>query len=302
MNQKKQRIIQESMKLFAEKGYHATSIQEIVKQSEVSKGAFYLYFHSKEELTIEIFDYYTSMVMGKVEEIQQQENKDGKTKLVEQLKMFFDLITNHKEYVIMQLRDNLQIGSKIDELVIKLNKQGFVWIQKSIKGIYGDIADPYIVDISIQLDGILQGYFKSIVLHNLQLDTGSLAHFVVDRLDDMIKGMVKSKATPQITLKELSYDFMKGNQLEGNINLLIEQLKGQINDSAIAVDHKTQLLEAAVIISEEAIKEQSNHIILKGMLTQLCAISSLQQTCKEIAQALAISLKELDIKKNEGDQ
>ncbi|WP_117168437.1 TetR/AcrR family transcriptional regulator [Paraliobacillus sediminis] len=302
MNEKKKRIIEESMKLFAEKGFHATSIQEIAKKSEVSKGAFYLYFHSKEELTIAIFDYYTSMVMEKVEKIHQQD-KDGKTKLVEQLKMFFDLITNHKEYVIMQFRDNLQVGNKIDEMVIKLNKQGFEWIQKSVKEIYGDKADVYIVDISIQLDGIIQGYFKSIVLHNLHLDTSNLAQFVVDRLDDMIIGMVSSNAKPQITLEQLSYDFIKENKVNNeSVQLLIDQLSSRINDSSLESDKKTQLREAVSVIHDELQKENKNELIVQGMLTQFYAIPSLQQISKEIADALHVSVTTIDIKKNEGDQ
>ncbi|WP_112182175.1 MULTISPECIES: TetR/AcrR family transcriptional regulator [Paraliobacillus] len=302
MNEKKKRIIEESMKLFAESGFHATSIQEIAKKSEVSKGAFYLYFHSKEELTIAIFEYYTSMVMDKVAKIQQQD-KDGKTKLVEQLKMFFDLISNHKEYVIMQFRDNLQVGNKIDQLVIKLNKQGFEWIQKSVKEIYGKETDKYIVDISIQLDGMLQGYFKSIVLHNLQLDTGNLAQFVVDRLDDIINGLINSNAKPQITLDQLSYDFIKGNQSTNeSVPLLMDQLSRLINDSSLEVVQKTQLREAVVMINDELEKDNKNELILKGMLTQLCAIPSLQQISEKIAVALNISVPTIDIKKNEGDQ
>lgn len=290
MNEKKKRIIEESMKLFAEKGFHATSIQEIAKKSEVSKGAFYLYFHSKEELTIAIFDYYTSMVMKKVEKIQQQD-KDGKTKLVEQLKMFFDLITNHKEYVIMQFRDNLQVGNKIDEMVIKLNKQGFEWIQTSVKEIYGEKADLYIVDISIQLDGIIQGYFKSIVLHNLYLDTGNLAQFVVDRLDDMIIGMVSSNAKPQITLDQLSFDCIKENKVNNeSVQLLMDQLSRRINDSSLEGNKKTQLREAVAMIHDELQKENKNELIVQGMLTQFYAIPSLQQTSKEIADALNVSV------------
>jgi AcrR family transcriptional regulator len=39
---------------FAEKGYHPTSVAEIVQGMEVGKGVFYWYFSSKEELFLEI--------------------------------------------------------------------------------------------------------------------------------------------------------------------------------------------------------------------------------------------------------
>lgn len=298
MNEKKQRIIEESMKLFAEKGYHATPIQEIAKRSEVSKGAFYLYFNSKEELTVGIFEYYTSMVMSKVEAIQKQD-KEPKTKLIEQIKMFFDLITNHKEYVIMHFRDNLQVGKQIDALVIKLNKQGFRWMQTSINEIYGEQTTPYIVDISIQMDGLLHGYFKSIVMHDLHIDTGSLAAFVVDRIDDLINGMLRSNATPQLTLDQLSYGCIE-DAPQNTIQKLIAELMEEINDLELPTDQIKQLREAITIINNELAKEEKNQLILHGMLTQVATITSLQPTCKKIADLLDVELPIIE-KENEGD-
>ncbi|WP_308027098.1 TetR/AcrR family transcriptional regulator [Bacillus sp. TH12] len=41
--------------LFIEKGYHATSIQDILNHSGISKGSFYNYFSSKGELFKTVF-------------------------------------------------------------------------------------------------------------------------------------------------------------------------------------------------------------------------------------------------------
>lgn len=53
MNKTKRRIFEISMKLFAEKGYEATSIEEITATVGVAKGTLYYHFSSKEE----IFDF-----------------------------------------------------------------------------------------------------------------------------------------------------------------------------------------------------------------------------------------------------
>ncbi|KMP45761.1 TetR family transcriptional regulator, partial [Bacillus cereus] len=52
MKEKERLIIESAMKLFATKGVNATSVQEIVTASGISKGAFYLYFKSKDELLL----------------------------------------------------------------------------------------------------------------------------------------------------------------------------------------------------------------------------------------------------------
>ena len=53
MNKTKRKIFETSMKLFAEKGYDATSIEDITETVGVAKGTLYYHFTSKEE----IFDF-----------------------------------------------------------------------------------------------------------------------------------------------------------------------------------------------------------------------------------------------------
>ena len=53
---KKERIIEKSMELFEENGYHATKVETITKALGISKGNFYTYFNSKEEVLYEILD------------------------------------------------------------------------------------------------------------------------------------------------------------------------------------------------------------------------------------------------------
>lgn len=50
MNKTKRKIFETSMKLFAKKGYDATSIEEITATVGVAKGTLYYHFSSKEEI------------------------------------------------------------------------------------------------------------------------------------------------------------------------------------------------------------------------------------------------------------
>ena len=50
MNKTKRKIFETSMKLFAQKGYDATSIEEITANVGVAKGTLYYHFSSKEEI------------------------------------------------------------------------------------------------------------------------------------------------------------------------------------------------------------------------------------------------------------
>ena len=66
---KKDKIIEKSMELFREKGYHTTKVEEITKALGISKGNFYTYFNSKEEVLYEILDIIKSEKIRMLEEI-----------------------------------------------------------------------------------------------------------------------------------------------------------------------------------------------------------------------------------------
>lgn len=50
MNKTKRKIFETSMKLFAEKGYDATSVEEITAVSGIAKGTLYYHFEKKEDI------------------------------------------------------------------------------------------------------------------------------------------------------------------------------------------------------------------------------------------------------------
>jgi AcrR family transcriptional regulator len=50
MSSARERLLESAKRLFSQKGYYATSVEDIVESAGLSKGAFYFYFKSKEEL------------------------------------------------------------------------------------------------------------------------------------------------------------------------------------------------------------------------------------------------------------
>ena len=50
-----ERLVQVASRLFADRGFEGTSVQEIVEAASVTKGAMYHYFGSKDDLLYEIY-------------------------------------------------------------------------------------------------------------------------------------------------------------------------------------------------------------------------------------------------------
>jgi TetR/AcrR family transcriptional regulator, fatty acid metabolism regulator protein len=53
---KRQRILQAAVKVFARKGYHRAKVSEIARRADVADGTIYLYFRSKEDILVSLFD------------------------------------------------------------------------------------------------------------------------------------------------------------------------------------------------------------------------------------------------------
>ncbi|WLR52617.1 TetR/AcrR family transcriptional regulator [Bacillus tianshenii] len=61
----KERIIETSLKLFEAHGYHGVTVKQIVEESNTSKGGFYHYFQSKDELLYVIHDLFITYALEK---------------------------------------------------------------------------------------------------------------------------------------------------------------------------------------------------------------------------------------------
>ena len=62
----RQRLLSEATRLFAERGFESTSVQEIVAAAGVTKGAMYHYFDSKDDLLHEIYGRVLRMQMERL--------------------------------------------------------------------------------------------------------------------------------------------------------------------------------------------------------------------------------------------
>lgn len=63
---RKQQILAAALTCFTRKGYYQTTMDEVVKESGLSKGALYWYYKSKKELFLELFDFYLHSYMNEI--------------------------------------------------------------------------------------------------------------------------------------------------------------------------------------------------------------------------------------------
>jgi len=62
--QRRAQIVEAAFSCFAEKGYHATTMDDIVRTSGLSKGSLYWHFRSKEDVFLAVFDAFAEEVFA----------------------------------------------------------------------------------------------------------------------------------------------------------------------------------------------------------------------------------------------
>ena len=80
---KRDRILKAAVKVFARAGFHATRVSEVAKAAGVADGTIYLYFKSKEELLVSLFEDRVEKLLAFMrEELPKQPNAPARLRAV----------------------------------------------------------------------------------------------------------------------------------------------------------------------------------------------------------------------------
>jgi AcrR family transcriptional regulator len=157
----KEKILEAALKLFAENGYHKTSISQIAKMAGVSKGLTYNYFNSKEELLLFIIDDATNEMLSVAGDLSPELSYEDM--LRETLEQFILFLKQNRNYITFQL--SLLFQPDLRKIVIKPLQKRAEHLLKQTKIMFdkANIDNPTLVSRSFlaELDGI--------VLHELSV-------------------------------------------------------------------------------------------------------------------------------------
>lgn len=131
---KKNELVEIAEKLFLEKGYEVTSVDDILNASGLSKGGFYHYFKSKEEVLAESINNFAENLLKELEPL----IEDKRLNALEKLKRFMEKKTASQKsnrellkYMLMLMESdftfykfNLTITQKYVEPFARIIEQG----------------------------------------------------------------------------------------------------------------------------------------------------------------------------------
>jgi AcrR family transcriptional regulator len=119
----KEKITAQSIRLFEKKGFTETSIQDVVDSLGVTKGTFYYYFSSKEELLMDIHLGYIDGLLVHQEQILNDASKTCKEKLSAIVYMLITNIKTQGAAAKIFFREINNLSSEHIELIVQKRDQ-----------------------------------------------------------------------------------------------------------------------------------------------------------------------------------
>ncbi|WP_010676989.1 TetR/AcrR family transcriptional regulator [Bacillus timonensis] len=143
--EKKKMLIDAALHLFEKKGYMQTSVQDIVEYANVTKGSFYYYFESKEDVLYLIHDEFIEYELNKVTEIMELPGLTYTEKLEKMILATWKSIALYKEQVAIYLHERKFItDNKYDLIQEKRDQYENFFVTVLKKGIEAGEFDPSI--------------------------------------------------------------------------------------------------------------------------------------------------------------
>ena len=275
LKDKKQQIINAAIKCFAQKGFHATSIQEIVDTAGIAKGSVYSYFKSKEDLLFVAIKHEYDRMMSGILSVAKDKKLSPRERLAAQFQNMLQVTLEYSDFIAtLKNETDLMINDQMKAFIGNMHKQDFEWYCQSILAIYGDDAKPYVFDAAIIIQAVVNRFTY---VDREQLTSEELTVFFLDRLDDLVHGMIGKQQKPMIN-KAISGKGTESCSTDDTFSYedstkAVQSIRAIIKQSKLESKIKTASLSYLTVLDHEITKPQLDPIITKAMISHLQSLN-----------------------------
>ncbi|MCB0326203.1 MAG: TetR/AcrR family transcriptional regulator [Bdellovibrionales bacterium] len=116
---RKKEILQAAQKVIGMQGYQASSVSDIIKEANVSRGTFYLYFESMDAIFHELVDQFINQIMRTVSPVQIENGKPLED-ILENIERVMEILFEHRDLTAILLREAISQGATVNEKLSRL--------------------------------------------------------------------------------------------------------------------------------------------------------------------------------------
>jgi TetR/AcrR family fatty acid metabolism transcriptional regulator len=120
-NGKYHRILEAAVKVFAEQGFHQSTISQIAREAGVADGTIYLYFKNKDDILVQFFNYKTKLVFDRFrEEVDKADNCFDKLRNL--IRRHLEEFQNDRNMAVLYQAETHQNSRLVEEQIKDMSK------------------------------------------------------------------------------------------------------------------------------------------------------------------------------------
>jgi AcrR family transcriptional regulator len=137
------RILEAAAQVFARKGYHDTKVDDIVVTSRTSKGAFYFYFPSKQDIFLALVDTFAEMLEKRLRDRMESESS-GLARVDAALRVCLETFGQYRSLAKIALVQATGLGAAFEEKRRSVNDRFIAFIKTYLDQAMADSSIPAI--------------------------------------------------------------------------------------------------------------------------------------------------------------
>ncbi|MEK0312463.1 TetR/AcrR family transcriptional regulator [Cohnella sp. 56] len=273
MSTRKSQIIEAAMRCFSRKGFHATSIQEIVDELGMAKGSIYFYFKGKEELLLAVIWHFVEQMMATLAVLPQERQLSPRDQFRLQLVRHFEYFQNNWDFLKMLMQETqVDIGHEQKaKLLLEMRNRLLLWKRQYILAIYGEKAAVYAQDGAHLLGGILNETMHACLMDKRKMEGERVGEYLLERLDDLMTAFIGRPASTLLYTPEESFP-----HADGDYRAVLLEFVSVVEESGpdeVVPAHRADLLETSGRLLEELAQPIPDRIAVRSLfayLRELC--------------------------------
>ncbi|MEH7081830.1 TetR/AcrR family transcriptional regulator [Neobacillus drentensis] len=272
MNDRKLHVVNMAHQLFIEKGFQATSIQDILDYSGISKGTFYNYFSSKSELLIAIYKTIYKKLEKDRNDLLIGQNPSSIEIFIKQVEL--QMISNRKNKLLALYEEVLASNdADLKQYIQRARLNSLRWYYNRFVDIFGDDKKPFLLDCAIMFQGIIQYNIQyNRLAHESGEKVSSVVRYCVARMVKMVDEVAESgeQLIEPKTLEKWVPDCPKNNhEILTQLVKLSLTLRASIAKSIKDLNEQNKYHELLDFIQEEIIHTRSprKYLIQSALLS-----------------------------------
>lgn len=131
--ERRAQILEAALRVFADQGYHAASISDIVKAAGVARGTFYLYFDGKQQIFLQLLDDLLETFRSSVKGV---DIDKGSAVMADQLVgtvvRILDAAASSRPLATVLFREAVGLGDEVDAKVVAFEEALHGYVRVSL--------------------------------------------------------------------------------------------------------------------------------------------------------------------------